>query len=84
MQAIYNLLYSGIVASARVDLTRRGYHVVAWLRKPISHAEAATLRTLLGDDGQRLRHDSRRPFYLRNVLFSRKGDFIVRKDIRFP
>jgi hypothetical protein len=82
LRAVYNLKYLGLLASYRLDYTRRGCHLVVWLTEEMAFSESQTLRTMLGDDGVRVALDSKRPPYAAGVLWSRKGSFHVRKGDR--
>lgn len=77
LSAYYNLMSYG-ARRIRVDLTRKGFHLVAWFRDPV---DALYVRRLVGDDRRRILFDEQ-VGVSRQILFGVKGGFEVRKDIQ--
>jgi len=65
----------------RVDLTRKGYHIIAY-DVPISQDEVLKWREALGDDSIRIMLDENREPVGSNIMWSEKKGFIVKKDIK--
>ena len=78
--AAYYRLVNGD-ASVRVDLTRHGYHLVAWFREAV---DVDYWRYYCGDDVGRISVDGLSGGSVsENILFGLKRGFRVR-EIRFP
>lgn len=75
-----SVLVRGGAGDVRVDLTRRGFHVVAWF--PVA-VDVDYFRCLCGDCGGRLFVDGLVGGGMsRQILFGEKGGFDVRKAIK--
>ena len=80
MLRAHSVLTRGGAVSVRVDLTRRGFHVVAWFREAI---DVGYFRCLCGDCGGRLMVDSLSGGVVsEQILFSEKDGFKVQKGIQ--
>jgi len=80
MLVAHNRLRLGGAVDIRVDLTRRGFHLVAWFREGV---DIDYVRGLCGDCAGRVMVDGMAgPGVSRQILFGRKGGFEVRKGIR--
>ena len=65
----------------RVDLTRKGYHIIAY-DLPILQDEVLKWREALGDDSIRVMLDENREPVGSNIMWSEKKGFVVKKDIK--
>ena len=77
----FNIKYLFPNAKIRVDLTRKGYHVIAY-DLPIPQDKILELRQMFGDDGIRIMLDSDREPVGSNIMWSEKKGFVVKKDIK--
>jgi len=81
LSVYHNIKYAYPDADIRVDLTRKGYHLVVWIKR-LKQKEALAFRATFGDDNIRLMLDSSRSNDLtKNVLWTEKKGWKVRKDI---
>jgi hypothetical protein len=69
--------YAFPFARVRVDLSRRGFHIIS----DAIPKDTFAARESFGDCSGRLGLDSVRPPFCRNVLWDKKGDFEVCKAI---
>ena len=80
MLRTHSVLTRGGALSVRVDLTRRGFHVVAWFRDVV---DVTYFRCLCGDCGGRLMVDGLSGGVVsEQILFGTKDGFKVRKGIK--
>jgi len=68
-------------AEVRVDLTRKGYHIVVY-GLDVPQERIIELREVLGDDGIRVQLDTAREPVGSNILWTVKKGFRVKKDIK--
>jgi hypothetical protein len=81
LHALAYLNYTIGLDSYRVDYTKKGYHVVAWLHIAQTEEAIFRLREMLGDDPFRLLNDRIREPHMRQRLWSTKLNKKVIKDI---
>jgi len=81
LKTYYNLKYVFSDAKIRVDITRKGYHIVAFSPK-IQQDNVIEYRKMFGDDPIRIMLDEDREQIGSNILWSVKKGFIVKKDIK--
>jgi len=81
LKTYFNLKYVFPDARIRVDLTRKGYHIVAFSPK-IRQENVIEYRKMLGDDPIRIMLDENRDDITSNILWSVKKGFVVKKNIK--
>ena len=80
MLIAHSILERSGARDIRVDLTRRGFHLVAWFAIPV---DVDYMRAVAGDCGGRIFVDGLAGEDVsRQILFGVKGGFVVRKGIR--
>jgi len=81
LKIYFNLKYVFPDAKIRVDITRKGYHIVAFSEK-IQQQNVIEYRKMFGDDSIRIMLDEDREPVGSNILWSVKKGFVVKKDIK--
>jgi len=77
----FNIKYLFPNSKVRVDLTRKGYHIVVY-DIPIKQEDVIKMREIFGDDSIRIMLDEDRDAISSNVLWTEKKGFVVKKDIK--
>lgn len=81
LSAYFNIKHFFPDAQIRVDLTRKGYHVRAFIPE-VKQKHELSVRAAFGDDKVRILLDeSRCNLLTRSVLWSEKKGFKAQKDI---
>jgi hypothetical protein len=77
----FNIKYLFPNSKIRVDLTRKGYHIIVY-DLPIPQDEILKWREAFGDDSIRIMLDENREPVGSNIMWSEKKGFVVKKDIK--